>query len=104
MLLDAAAAEKVDLKGLKMVIGGSALPKVLAKRALAAGVDIFAGYGMSETGPLAAVSHVRSKDLTGSPDGAVEFRTRAGMAAPLLDLRIVDTDINDVPHDGNSPP
>ena len=102
MLLDAAAKANVDLNGLKMVIGGSALPKALAKQALAAGVDIFAGYGMSETGPLAAVSHVRSKDLTGSPDGEVEFRTRAGMAAPLVDLRIVDTDMKDVPHDGKS--
>ena len=102
MLLDAAAAEKVDFQGLKMVIGGSALPKALAKRALAAGIDIFAGYGMSETGPLAAVSHVRSKDLTGDPDGEVEFRAKAGIAGPLVDLRIVDTDMNSVPHDGKS--
>jgi fatty-acyl-CoA synthase len=102
MLLDAAAAENVDLQGLKMVIGGSALPKALAKRALAAGIDIFAGYGMSETGPLAAVSHVRSKDLTGDPDGEVEFRARAGIAGPLVDLRIVDADMNNVPHDGKS--
>ncbi|MHB8268289.1 fatty acid--CoA ligase [Bradyrhizobium sp.] len=103
MLLDAAAAENVDLKGLKMVIGGSALPKALAKRALAAGIDIFAGYGMSETGPLAAVSHVRSKDLTGDPDGEVEFRAKAGIAGPLVDLRIVDSDMNSMPHDGKSP-
>src|SRR6267378_2460739 len=102
MLLDAAAKENVDLKGLKMVIGGSALPKALAKQALAAGIDIFAGYGMSETGPLAAVSHVRSKDLSGDADGEVEFRARAGIAAPLVDLRIVDTDMKDVPHDGKS--
>jgi fatty-acyl-CoA synthase len=102
MLLDAAAAENVDLKGLKMVIGGSALPKALAKRALVAGIDIFAGYGMSETGPLAAVSHVRSKDLTGDPDGEVEFRTKAGIAGPLVDLRIVDLDMKSVPHDGKS--
>jgi fatty-acyl-CoA synthase len=102
MLLNAAAAENVDLKGLKMVIGGSALPKALAKRALAAGIDIFAGYGMSETGPLAAVSHVRSKDLTGDPDGEVEFRARAGIAAPLVDLRIVDADMKNVAHDGKS--
>jgi len=102
MLLDAAAAAKVDLNGLKMVIGGSALPKVLAKRALAAGIDIFAGYGMSETGPLAAVSHVRSKDLTGDPDGEVEFRAKAGIAGPLVDLRIVDPDMKNVPHDGKS--
>lgn len=102
MLLDAAAKAGVDLNGLKMVIGGSALPKALAKRALAAGIDIFAGYGMSETGPLAAVSHVRSKDLTGNPDGEVEFRARAGIAGPLVDLRIVDADMNNVPHDGKS--
>jgi fatty-acyl-CoA synthase len=102
MLLNAAAAANVDLHGLKMVIGGSALPKALAKQALGAGIDIFAGYGMSETGPLAAVSHVRSKDLSGNPEGEVEFRTKAGMAGPLVDLRIVDPDMKDVPHDGKS--
>jgi fatty-acyl-CoA synthase len=102
MLLNAAAAEKKDLAGLKMVIGGSALPKALAKQALAAGIDIFAGYGMSETGPIAAVAHVKSRDLSGDPDQEIEFRTRAGMAAPLVDLRIVDEDMNDVPHDGKS--
>jgi fatty-acyl-CoA synthase len=102
MLLDAAAKANVDLKGLKMVIGGSALPKALAKQALAMGIDIFAGYGMSETGPLAAVSHVRSKDLSGDAEGEVEFRTRAGMAGPLVDLHIVDDDMKDVPHDGKS--
>lgn len=102
MLLNAAAATKTDLAGLKMVIGGSALPKALAKQALAAGIDIFAGYGMSETGPIAAVAHVRSRDLSGDHDQEVEFRTKAGMAAPLVDLRIVDEDMNDVPHDGKS--
>jgi fatty-acyl-CoA synthase len=102
MLLNAAAAAKTDLKGLKMVIGGSALPKALAKQALTAGIDIFAGYGMSETGPIAAVAHVRSKDLSGDPDEEVEFRTKAGMTAPLVDLRIVDPDMKDVPHDGKS--
>src|SRR6201981_3530303 len=40
MLLNAAAAANVDLHGLKMVIGGSALPKALAKQALGAGIDI----------------------------------------------------------------
>jgi len=102
MLLNVAAAEKVDLAGLKMVIGGSALPKALAKQALAAGIDIFGGYGMSETGPIAAVAHVRSRDLSGDPDQEVEFRTRAGMVAPLVDLRIVDPGMNDIAHDGKS--
>src|SRR5215472_10117104 len=52
MLLDAAAAAKTRLGGLKMLIGGSELHKPLAQQALAAGIDVFAGYGMSETGPV----------------------------------------------------
>ena len=58
MLLDAATKANVDLAGLKMVIGGSALPKPLAKQAMDRGVDVFAGYGMSETGPLLTVAHL----------------------------------------------
>jgi fatty-acyl-CoA synthase len=102
MLLGAAAAAKTDLSGLKMVIGGSALPKALAKQALAAGIDIYAGYGMSETGPIACVAHVRSADLGGDPEREIEIRTRAGMSAPLVDLRVVDLDMKDVPNDGKT--
>jgi fatty-acyl-CoA synthase len=102
MLLGAAAAAKTDLAGLKMVVGGSALPKALAKQALAAGVDIYAGYGMSETGPIACVAHVKTKDLGGDPERELEIRTGAGMPAPLVDLRIVDPDMKDVPHDGKA--
>jgi fatty-acyl-CoA synthase len=102
MLLAAAARVNLDLAGLKMVIGGSALPKALAKQALAAGVDIFAGYGMSETGPLLAVAHVMSSDITGDPDREVEIRTRAGLACPLVELRIVDENMKEAPRDGQT--
>ena len=102
MLLGAAAAAKTDLAGLKMIIGGSALPKSLAKQALAAGIDIYAGYGMSETGPVACISQVRSKDLGGDPDQEVDVRTKAGITAPLVDLRIVDENMRDAPHDGKT--
>jgi fatty-acyl-CoA synthase len=102
MVLNAAAAAKTDLAGLKMVIGGSALTKALAKQALAAGVDIFAGYGMSETGPVIAIAQVRTADLGGDPDQQVDVRTSAGLTAPLVDMRIVDPGMTDVPHDGKT--
>src|SRR5208282_1821556 len=102
MLLDAAAKENVDLAGLKMVIGGSALPKALAKQAMALGVDVFAGYGMSETGPLLTVAHLESSDVTGDPDDEVEIRTRAGRTCPLVELQIVDPEMKRLPHDGQS--
>jgi fatty-acyl-CoA synthase len=102
MLLDAAAKANVDLAGLKMVIGGSALPRALAKQAMALGVDVFAGYGMSETGPLLTVAHLESGDVTGDPDGEVEIRARAGRTCPLVELQIVDPEMNRLPHDGQS--
>ena len=103
MLLDAAANANVDLAGLKMLIGGSALPKALAKRAMDRGIDVFAGYGMSETGPLVTVAHLQSSELSGDLEHQIELRVSAGRACPLVDLRIVDMDMRELPHDGASP-
>jgi fatty-acyl-CoA synthase len=103
MLLAAAIAVNTDLAGLKMVIGGSELPKGLARRALALGVDVYAGYGMSESAPLLCLAQVKSADLGGDPEKVVDIRTKAGIAAPLVDIRLVDRDQNEVPHDGNTP-
>ena len=103
MLLAAATAANTDLAGLKMVIGGSELPKGLARQALALGVDVYAGYGMSESAPLLCLAQVKSADLIGDPEKGIDIRTKAGMAAPLVDIRLLDTDLNDVPHDGKTP-
>jgi fatty-acyl-CoA synthase len=103
MLLAAATAANTDLAGLKMVIGGSELPKGLARKALALGVDVYAGYGMSESAPLLCLAQVKSADLSGDPEKAVDIRTEAGIAAPLVDIRLVDAGLNEVPHDGKTP-
>jgi fatty-acyl-CoA synthase len=100
MLLDAATKADVDLAGLKMVIGGSALPRALARQAMDKGIDVFAGYGMSETGPLLTVAHLQSSDLSGDPDHEAGIRARAGRACPLVELRIADPDMKDAPRDG----
>ena len=102
MLLAAAEKADVDLSGLTMVIGGSSLSKALALKALDRGIDIYAGYGMSETGPVLTVAHLKSHHLTGNPDAQVEIRTRAGLAVPLVDLRIVDPDMKEMARDGKA--
>jgi fatty-acyl-CoA synthase len=101
MLLNAAASAKVHLGGLKMVIGGSELHKALAKQALAAGIDVCAGFGMSETGPIVAAAQVRTQDL-GDPERELDIRVRAGITAPLVEARIVGRDMKDLPHDGET--
>jgi fatty-acyl-CoA synthase len=103
MLLGAAVAANTDLAGLKMVIGGSELPKALARQALALGVDVYAGYGMSESAPLLCLAQVKSGDLVGDPEKALDIRTKAGIPAPLVDIRLLDTDLNEVAHDGQTP-
>jgi fatty-acyl-CoA synthase len=103
LLLAAATAANTDLAGLKMLIGGSELPKRLARQALALGVDVYAGYGMSESAPLLCLAQVKSADLTGDPEKGLDIRTKAGIPAPLVDIRLVDTDRNEVPHDGKTP-
>jgi len=102
MMLTHPAAKDVDMKGWKIVIGGSALPKSLAKLAMERGIDILCGYGMSETCPLLTSSHLEPSMVSGNMDEEIEIRTTAGRAVPLVDLRIVDPDMNDVPHDGKT--
>ena len=102
MLLDAPASADTDLSGLTMVIGGAALPKMLALRAMARGIDIFTGYGMSETGPVLTLAHLKASMLSGVADEEVNFRTKTGRPIPLVDIRVVDSDMKDVAHDGKA--
>jgi fatty-acyl-CoA synthase len=96
-----AASQHVDLTGWRIIIGGSALPRALAQAALDRGVDVFAGYGMSETGPMASIALVPGF-LRDGGEQELTYRCRAGRPVPLCDVRIVDAEMNALPHDGVS--
>lgn len=102
MILNCPEARDLDLRGWKMVIGGSALPKALAEAALARGIDVISGYGMSETGPVLTLAQIKPGLLQDDADPGVDIRRTAGLPIPLVDLRIVDPQMRDVPHDGQS--
>jgi len=101
-VLDEAQTRGVSLQGWTVVIGGAALTQPLARRALLAGVDVFAGYGMSETGPVLTLAQLTAASLEGDLDTQVELRCRAGRPIAMVDLRIVDENMNDLPRDGQS--
>ena len=65
-------------------------------------IDVFAGYGMSETGPLVAAARLMTKDRGGDPERELDLRVRAGMTAPLVDARVVGQDMTELPHDGKT--
>lgn len=102
MLLQAPAGEHVDLSGWKVIIGGSALSPALCRAAVERGIDVFAGYGMSETGPVVALAQLGADDVTLGIDEAVQLRCLTGRPVPMVDFRVVDAGMNDVPRDGKT--
>ena len=102
MLLNHPKARQIDLSGWKVIIGGAPIPQGLARQALAMGIDVFSGYGMSETCPFLAVSQLTSAMLDGDPEEQVRMRCKTGRSVPLVELRVVDEAMNDVPQDGHS--
>lgn len=102
MLLSASAASGSDLSGWKIVIGGAALAPSLAEAALRAGIDIFAGYGMSETGPTLTIARLRDAPKSLSRHAELEERCCAGVPIPLVDLQIVGANQTPLPRDGRT--
>lgn|GEM_PF-93035 len=88
MILLCPEAKEIDLSGWKVMIGGSALPKALARMALERGVDVSVGYGMSETCPVIATSYIRMADANMDMDAQLVARTRSGVPCILTDLQI----------------
>jgi fatty-acyl-CoA synthase len=78
------------------------LPQALARQALEQGVDVFGGYGMSETCPILALSHLKPHMEAWDIERQAEVRCRTGRSVPLVQIRIVDEAMNDVAHDGEA--
>jgi len=57
---------------------------------------------MSETCPILTLAHLDEEKLRLSPEEQAEYRTRTGKAVGLVDLRVVDEQMREVPHDGES--
>ena len=98
MLINHPSFEELDLSRWKVMIGGSALTKAMCQKVLAHGIDVFTGYGMSETCPMLTMAHVSREDLEASEE--VNVRCKTGRPLPLVQLRLVDEQMNDVEKDG----
>lgn len=102
MLLTAPEAEQSDLSGWKVIIGGSALSQGLAKSAVERGINVFAAYGLSETCPFLTAAELSGVDEVTTDDETITRRCKAGQPNVMVDLRVVDSNMNDIPRDGTS--
>ena len=102
MLLQAQAQLGTDLSGWKVIIGGSALPEGLAARAMNLGIDVYAGYGMSETCPVLTTARLDQEEASRPAAEQLTTRCRTGRPLALVDLEVVDESGREMPHDGRT--
>ena len=101
MLLNDAAVDEVDLSRWKVVIGGSAMPRGLARAAAERGIATFTGYGQSETCPVLTLADMSGVDDVTTDDDSAARRCVTGKPVAMVELRVVDAQMNDVPQGGS---
>ncbi|MDR3298945.1 MAG: fatty acid--CoA ligase [Candidatus Accumulibacter sp.] len=100
MLLTHPDSASCDLSGWKVLIGGSAMSETLALAALKRGIEVVTGYGMSETCPVVTIAHPGARDVQAPVEEHARLRCKTGLPLPLVELRVVTPEMNDVEHDG----
>jgi acyl-CoA synthetase (AMP-forming)/AMP-acid ligase II len=100
-LVHSAEREKYDLNSLEVIsIGGAASSPTLVKEAeQKLGCSVISGYGLTETCPTLA----KSAPKVGVPwedEQRHASQAMTGFAIPGVELRVLDPEGNEVPHDG----
>ena len=100
MLINSKNSEIIKDLGIRTVIGGGALSKGLYKLAEQHGITANAGYGMSETAPILTLGLFSSDMLGLDEEHKLDLSLRAGIPIPLVDIRVVNKEGNEVKNDG----
>ena len=86
--------------GMRSLVGGASVPEALIRAFARHGVWLLQGWGMTETSPLATVSHPRAELRGAGDDERFRRAAMAGVPVPLVDLRIRSDEGADAPWDG----
>jgi fatty-acyl-CoA synthase len=85
--------------GLRMLVGGAPVPEALIRAYRRHGAEVYQGWGMTEMSPLGSVGYVKPELQGLDEDGRIRVAARAGMPAPLVDLRLMGDDGAEQPWD-----
>jgi fatty-acyl-CoA synthase len=103
LILSDKEAESTDFSKMKIIIGGSALTEKLCRTALDKGIDIFTGYGMSETCPVITLAYLKPSMLNLPIEKQVEIRCKTGLPTPLTYINLMSlVEGTFLPNDGKS--
>jgi fatty-acyl-CoA synthase len=90
--------ERHDVSNLRLPLcgGSSASAELMREWDEKTGTTMVHAWGMTETGPVTAMSKVRSYHADRSPEEIMHVRTAQGTSVPLVETRIVDFDTGEV--------
>jgi fatty-acyl-CoA synthase len=103
-LLNFMKEQKLKFSTLKgVVIGGSAAPPAMIRTFQEEyGVKVLHAWGMTEMSPLGTVCTFKAKHEEWSKEDRYALQNKAGRAIFGVDLRIVDENGKELPHDGKA--
>jgi fatty-acyl-CoA synthase len=85
----------------RLVIGGSAVPPAMIDAFdQRYGVKVLHAWGMTEMSPLGTTATLKKKHDGAPADIVRALRASQGRPVPMVDLKIVDGEGNELPHDG----
>lgn len=88
MILKEAQDRGASFNGLKMIIGGSRLTEGLARTAMAQGIEVYTGYGMSETAPLISLTEFSLNEPEMTEDEDIARRCMTGKPVLMVDAQV----------------
>ena len=95
-----AVSEGDALSKWKVLVEGAPLSRELADRARRFGIRVMSGYGLSEAGPVLTLANPTERSASFSEDELLSgVLLKTGIPLPLVELRVVDAKMNDVPRD-----
>jgi fatty-acyl-CoA synthase len=88
-LLDAEPERYQLPPGMRMLVGGAAVPESLIRAYRRHGAEIKQGWGMTEMSPLGTVAYIKPELQHLSEEQRFAWYAKAGVPAPLVDLRLI---------------
>ncbi len=83
--------------------GAPTSPALLEAYRAELGVEILAGWGMTELTPVGLVCHPRGDMVGWTPEELLPVRTAQGTPLPFVEVRLTDDEGRAVPSDGRTP-
>jgi fatty-acyl-CoA synthase len=100
-VLNSPDRKNFDLSSLKKILigGAAASPTLVREVEEKLGCQCIAGYGLTEASPVLTLSSIKP-GLNWKDEQRIAGQASAGFALPGAEIRVVDLDGKDVPHDG----